>query len=650
MINKKNETMNGITLIALIITIIILLILAGITLVGLFGENGLITKTKMTAFITEMKGIKENVELKKSQNAIDIVERSEFIPLFENKANIENEKIKIEATLKKEISYVKEGMPSDKTLNQYGEEDFDKYVDENGNLDNIYIIDEKTGNGKAMTYLYDATNDVVFKIPPTSIGGKIYHSYECLAVVSDPEEIPQDEIILTESDVVEVDGERYYAPNMKGFDSNDTELVYYSDDFSSTVNVPVEQYINDGQQYQIDYGNTKYTLHNYNKKIWANAKTTAHNQKAWWVWIPRYAYKVGENGTKSEPPIDVIYIDIHNKPLDPKYEGELPSDYIPHPAFTAGSTELKGIWMSKYEPSHIEQPSEENGLAPDMSGFNPENTYIELYDSETDTFIDEVQLAQADLNKINENKKWYDYPNKIWANIKTNANGQDAWWVWIPRYAYYIPDAGSDYNDINIIYIGLDNKPLNKTEYPNGLPEGYIVHPAFTAGSKQLKGIWMSKYEPSVQLYPTGVDGVLPPDMSGFDPEYTYIELYDSVTDTYIDEVKLADLSDEDLKTINENKEWYDYSNKIWANIKTNANGQDAWWVWIPRYAYRIDAAGTSNTMTQIIFVGLDDKPINKEVFPNGLSEGYIVHPGFNVEGKPLQGIWMSKYEPSEKK
>lgn len=40
----KNKNVTGITLIALVITIIILLILAGISIATLTGENGLLTK------------------------------------------------------------------------------------------------------------------------------------------------------------------------------------------------------------------------------------------------------------------------------------------------------------------------------------------------------------------------------------------------------------------------------------------------------------------------------------------------------------------------------------------------------------------------------------------------------------------------------
>lgn len=58
----KNK--NGITLIALIITIIILLILAGVAIARLGGENGLMTKTKQSAKKYEIAQAKEKIEIK----------------------------------------------------------------------------------------------------------------------------------------------------------------------------------------------------------------------------------------------------------------------------------------------------------------------------------------------------------------------------------------------------------------------------------------------------------------------------------------------------------------------------------------------------------------------------------------------------------
>ena len=51
--NTKKKNARGITLIALVITIIVLLILAGVTINALSGENGIITKSKEAKIKTE---------------------------------------------------------------------------------------------------------------------------------------------------------------------------------------------------------------------------------------------------------------------------------------------------------------------------------------------------------------------------------------------------------------------------------------------------------------------------------------------------------------------------------------------------------------------------------------------------------------------
>ena len=59
---KRNK---GITLIALVITIIILIILAAITINAVFGENGLILRAQEAKFKTEIGVIKDLVEIGK---------------------------------------------------------------------------------------------------------------------------------------------------------------------------------------------------------------------------------------------------------------------------------------------------------------------------------------------------------------------------------------------------------------------------------------------------------------------------------------------------------------------------------------------------------------------------------------------------------
>lgn len=60
---KLLKNRKGITLIALVITIIVLLILAGVTISMLTGNNGLLNQTEKSVVLTEVAGIKEIVEL-----------------------------------------------------------------------------------------------------------------------------------------------------------------------------------------------------------------------------------------------------------------------------------------------------------------------------------------------------------------------------------------------------------------------------------------------------------------------------------------------------------------------------------------------------------------------------------------------------------
>ena len=60
---------NGITLIALIVTIIVLLILAGIVVVTLFSDNGVVNKSLKAAFYDELSQITENIKLELTNNA-----------------------------------------------------------------------------------------------------------------------------------------------------------------------------------------------------------------------------------------------------------------------------------------------------------------------------------------------------------------------------------------------------------------------------------------------------------------------------------------------------------------------------------------------------------------------------------------------------
>ncbi len=84
---------------------------------------------------------------------------------------------------------------------------------------------------------------------------------------------------------------------------------------------------------------------------------------AMFVWIPRYSYTISsdakgledENGKYPNPgAIDIKFVGVDSKKENglATYEGDTPSEWYTHPAFTFGDEELSGIWVGKFETSH----------------------------------------------------------------------------------------------------------------------------------------------------------------------------------------------------------------------------------------------------------------------------------------------------------
>jgi len=141
--------------------------------------------------------------------------------------------------------------------------------------------------------------------------------------------------------------------------------------------------------------------------------------------------------------------------------------------------------------------------APDINGFNKENTYYVAWDltSSPYTIQETNNLTQTPPSN------WYDYTQGVnhWANVKTTGGGNDCYWVWIPRYAYKVPTRSSTAQTIDVKFLQEDtNIPIGETEEITNTtptPGEWVVHPAFTnvgnGGFGELTGIWVAKYEAS---------------------------------------------------------------------------------------------------------------------------------------------------------
>lgn len=131
--------------------------------------------------------------------------------------------------------------------------------------------------------------------------------------------------------------------------------------------------------------------------------------------------------------------------------------------------------------------------SPDLKGFSSDNTYYVTYDEKntTATVGDKIQTttssAMDDGREVATNapSNWYDYDNQRWANVVTvnHDTGEAIYWVWIPRYEYYVD---TEMNICDIIFI-----TAKKTK----ADDGYSIPDAFTFGTEPLSGIWVAKYE-----------------------------------------------------------------------------------------------------------------------------------------------------------
>ena len=282
----------GITLIALVITIIVLLILAAVTISALTGDNGILKNAASAKQETEKTEILEQIRL-------DIYD-----------AMIENGGI----------------APDENQIETIA----DNYGDIEGTIfeDKVLLTDKGNYEIK-LSEIWTLTSGSGTEDPedPPSTTGKTDGSYDKEEGVNTPK----------------------LKDNMK-------LVVYNNGEW-------VEDTTKSAYKYEAQTGSTE----NGGTSEWANAELDGN----YYVWIPRYAYRIdksteytSQSGTSYK--IDVKFlIGTTNKYYDEdgnekeakiatnadETSAEGNTDYYVHPAFTFGDTPLEGLWIGKYESS-----------------------------------------------------------------------------------------------------------------------------------------------------------------------------------------------------------------------------------------------------------------------------------------------------------
>ena len=335
----KLKRQAGITLIALVITIIVLLILAAVSIATLTGENGILTRANDAKTSTEIAEEKEKVELSATGalaeglgGEIDIEKlRTELGRYFEN-----------------------------------GKFDVEAGTNEDGTEGYIVTITENDPNGRK--YFVDKNGNV------TEYTGK------------EPEEVPEvsDEPAFSRANgVIEIEflSRTSYnitkTPNHPILKSEMTGVTY-----NETTGESIDVSNSDGTDWY-SYEDTS-IAGKENKSKWANAKVIKEGIESYFVWIPRYAYRIIYFDTEAHENEYRAGTLTEEKALANGYiigysdarglvdeEGKTPNDMQEpitsiavgekklrtHPAFETDlsqggwSNKLEGIWVAKYEVS-----------------------------------------------------------------------------------------------------------------------------------------------------------------------------------------------------------------------------------------------------------------------------------------------------------
>ena len=760
----KFKDKKGITLIALVVTIVILLILSMVVINVITGENGLFQRAKEASFKSKMSAIAEEYNMYLTEQKINNLDSNEEIKIYAGKVLkniIQDEELDVDENNVQDIR---------KLLKNVGKTEEEYVIVYENKL--YYVSQSKIKNNSNQTKWCQEIGIAIWE----------YNSQDDntgIKVVNGNYEL--------------VNGVYLCTPQLnEGFVKENTRYVK-----DINGNLVVGNWINkkpDNDWY--DYKNQK----------WANIFLESEGIESYYVWIPRYVYKIDdEKSVTGNERMDVKFVDIDNSYKDPNTDEKtdwntLQSQGYQLPeAFTWGDddsnkTSIPGYWMSKYQLSEFvkgdnytvnyktvattssikiqeittstdkaiakytyavngnilhESNSPDDytitGLAkgnkavnvtaldsngcivgsmtklyevadvnpPDLTGFDKDTTFYVYWD-ENGIEHNEIPISQ------NAPEAWYDYGTRNWANIVTRNDGLESYYVWIPRYQYSL-NQNTETSSVKFIK-GTDTKT----------DEGYQIPEAFTwgdNGEKQLTGYWMAKYQLSTEESTakiraevsaggnvirigditgtalTSEDGsgnsvpvsmkyeyylngnkvhdgtsatekysytglslnttytvniiarnastneyvgaitkkikttdVYAPDLTGFDKDTTFYVIYND------------DGTEKERVSIKKNapSNWYDYSNRKWANIVTTANGTESYFVWIPRYEYRIledrENESLDNKRTNVNFITTD-------ITNDNCSTGYKVPEAFtwgdNGE-KQLTGYWMSKYQLSE--
>ena len=379
----KGQEISGITLIALVVTIIVLLILAGVSISMLTGQNGILNIAAEA---------KEKTEIAQSEEKVELAVMS-AIANGNGTLTIEN--------LKKELANNGITIPDSATFPVTVTTGNSAYqIDKYGNITEASTVpqisytvtnidgSEITSSNLPESAKLNVTITNISELTVTSIKIKKSSGTEITGATIDLSkgtasvEITENgnyvvEIIATDkkgknasaSPEIQVSGKIKVAnleANWTTADSsnNNDDWYAYKDNSGNKAQVNAPK-LADGMtaiKYETEVTGSR----------WANAMT---KDGSMWVWIPRYAYRITYNDSTNRSKggtIEIAFLKgTTNEFLDSSIQGEVVTainadgttpqgKWVLEPAFTFGTENISGFWFAKFEASNTNGSATDN--------------------------------------------------------------------------------------------------------------------------------------------------------------------------------------------------------------------------------------------------------------------------------------------------
>ncbi|MCI9177526.1 MAG: hypothetical protein HFJ28_02885 [Clostridia bacterium] len=529
LLEKSKEKTAGITLIALVVTIIVLLILAGITIGVLFRDGGIIDQANATAFKTKMSAYRDKVAVYVSWKIAD-TQNTDITHI--NSGEILKEMINIKFI--NDIKVEDVSIPIKEIIDDIGKKEEDYVVVYKGEI--YYVSTTRVANNEKQVQWCK------------EIGIKIL------------DYTPASGIDIKDGSYEKVKDVWLCTPDLSvGFVPEKTRYMVLDKNGSM---VPGDWIIERPDKDWYDYANSK----------WANIYVESDGADCYYVWIPRYCFKLDQTSQRS----DVKLIDINNNYKDKDDNvtewKELEEDGYQVPdAFTFDGKPLPGYWAMKYTAADY--------------GVNQTILNFQMAVEKKIVTIRDITL-KTDVTNSNPIVKYTVALNGV--IVQTITSKEE------------VENIGSKVIQFSGIRVG--NNTINVT----GLnAKGEIV------------GSMTQEYALSAPNAPV---------FTGFNEDTTFYVTYDENGKEHSN-IPITKAPPGD---------WYDYGSRYWANIVTRNNGQEVYYVWIPRYQFKLDQ---NNEKAIVEFVAGKSTVVK---------EGFQIPDAFTFGEEELTGYWAMKYTAAD--